>query len=119
MFNMFQGNYGQNPYMRTVPNFVAKQVTNIEEAKASMIDPLATYLFVDTSTGKIYLKRLNNNGLADFFIYSPEEPIIQKEINPIDEIKDRLANIEKMLGGKDVQSVSNDECSKKSTTINA
>ena len=71
-------------------------VTSIEEAKAAMIDGFSTNVFLDSGNGKIYVKKLNNNGLSDFFIYSIED---NKTQDPFTEINTRLASIEKTLGG--------------------
>ena len=83
-----------------------RYVTNIEEAKASMIDAISTNLFVDTSTGKIYVKKLNNNGQADFFVYAIEEQ--KKPKDPLEEINERLTKIENYIGGQNDKSVSDD-----------
>ena len=79
-------------------------VTNIEEARASIIDPLATNLFIDTSTGNIYLKKLGNDGRPQFLVYTIQEEAVK---DPMEEIKTRLTNIENQLGGKN-ESISND-----------
>ena len=81
----------QQPQIRTF------FVTSVEEAKAAMIDPLATNIFLDTSSGKIYMKNMGNDGKPQFLCYSIEEQIIPKD--PIAEINSRLTNIEKTLGG--------------------
>lgn len=78
-----------------MPQINSRFVTSIDEAKASMIDGFSTNIFLDTSTGKIYLKKLNNNGLADFLVYSTEE-----RADPIEQINARLTKIENYLGGK-------------------
>ena len=89
-----------------MPQVNSRFVTNIEEAKASMIDGFSTNIFLDTSTGKIYVKKLNNNGLSDFLVYAIEE---QKNTDPIAEINSRLSKIEKYIeGGKNDKSVSDD-----------
>lgn len=81
-------------------------VTNVEEARAAMIDPLSYNLYLDSGNGKIYLKKLGNNGLSEFISYSPEEAKTQN--NPIDEINKRLSNIENFLGElKNDKSISN------------
>ena len=89
--------------------FIARQVSNIEEAKACLIDPLSTFLFIDSSCGKIYMKRMNNNGLSDFYVFSVEENKQEMKQDPLEAINKRLENIENKLGGiSNVQSVSND-----------
>ena len=79
-------------------------VTSVEEARAAMIDPLATNIFLDTSTGKIYMKNMGNDGKPQFLSYSIEEQVVQKD--PIAEINSRLTNIEKYLGGHNDKSIS-------------
>jgi hypothetical protein len=60
---------------------------------------------VDYSSGNIYLKKMNNNGLSDFIVYSPQEE--PKPNDPFIQINERLTNIENKLGGINVQSISN------------
>lgn len=106
LFNQqFQNSYPQFQNQYNMNQFVIKQVTNINEAKNAIINPLSIYLFVDYSNGNIYLKKMNNNGLSDFIVYSPQEE--QKPNDPFIQINERLTNIENKLGGINVQSVSN------------
>ena len=86
------------PFPPQQPQINTRFVTNIEEAKASLIDGFSTNLFIDTSTGKIYLKKLNNNGQADFYVYAIEEQKPPKD--PLEEINTRLTKIENYIGGK-------------------
>lgn len=102
-FPLFNQQQFQNPY--NMNQFVIKQVTNINEAKNAIINPLSIYLFVDYSSGNIYLKKMNNNGLSDFIVYSPQEE--PKPNDPFVQINERLTNIENKLGGINVQSISN------------
>lgn len=104
--------YGQQmnfPPQFQTPQVNSRFVTSIDEAKAAMIDPLSYNLFLDSGNGKIYLKKLANNGQAEFLAYSAEERTEEKKQNPIEEINERLSNIEKFLGGlKNDKSISND-----------
>lgn len=84
--------------------FFIKQVGSIDEAKSFPVDPSVIYLFPDTGTGKIYLKRLNtDNGKSELFTYSPEQesasPATPAGVDPFAEIKNRLATIETKIGG--------------------
>ena len=106
--NMFQ-QFSQANNFQNQSQFITKQVTNIEEAKAYIVDPFNSYLFVDINSGKIYLKKMNNNGMSDFYVFSIEENVKQ---DPFAEINRRLDNIEDKLGGINVQSISNDAESK-------
>ena len=106
--NMFQ-QFPQANNFQNQSQFITKQVTNIDEAKAYIVDPFNSYLFVDINSGKIYMKKMNNNGMSDFYIFSIEENVKQ---DPFAEINRRLDNIENKLGGINVQSVSNDAESK-------
>lgn len=113
--------YGQQllpfpPQQPQIPQVNTRFVTNIEEARAAMIDGISTNLFLDSGNGKIYLKKMNNNGLSDFLIYSLEQT---KEENhdPIKEINSRLMNIENTLGGiVNAKSVSNVQSNEYVTT---
>lgn len=105
-------------YQQNNSQFITRQVSNIEEAKACMVDPLSTYIFIDVSVGKIYMKRMNNNGLSDFYTFVVEEnkQEIKKE-DPFEIINQRLINIENKLGGiSNVQSISDES---KSNELNA
>ena len=101
--NMFQ-QFPQPNNFQNQSQFITKQVTNIEEAKAYIVDPFNSYLFVDINSGKIYMKKMNNNGMSDFYVFSIEENVKQ---DPFAEINRRLDNIENKLGGINVQSISN------------
>lgn len=93
-----QPNYSQQYLQFPTPQINSRFVTNIEEAKAAMIDPLSMNLFLDSGTGRIYLKRLSNNGQSEFLCYSVESRDETKKADPMDEIKGRLSNIERYLG---------------------
>lgn len=87
------------------PQIKSSFVSSVEEAKASQIDFVSTNLFCDTANGKIYLKKIGDNGKPLFLTY-----VIEEEVNtdPLSEINSRLMNIEKYLGGRRNESVSND-----------
>ena len=108
---MYQQNFPpQQPQIKTY------FVTGIEEAKAAMIDPLATNIFLDTSSGRIYMKNLGNDGKPQFLCYSIEEQVVPKD--PIAEINSRLTNIEKTLGGiQHDKSISGNAGIKQSTAV--
>lgn len=98
-----------NPYYQ--PQFVTRQVTNIEEAKAYIIDAINTFLFLDFNSGKIYLKRMNNNGLADFFTFTMEKNAKPDEHS----IESRIARLENIImkrGNNTNESVTDDDESK-------
>lgn len=87
------------------PQIKSSFVSSVEEARASQIDFLSTNLFCDTANGKIYLKKIGDNGKPLFLTYVIEEEV--KPTDPLSEINSRLMNIEKYLGGRN-ESVSND-----------
>lgn len=85
-------------FPQTSPRLVCRQVGSIEEAKSAIIDPISLYLFVDFSSGRIYVKKMGDNGQSEFYQYAQvAEP---KPVDPMDEIRQRLSNIEAKLGGK-------------------
>lgn len=93
--------FNPHPQPQADPFFV-KQVGSIDEAKGYPVDPAVIYLFPDTGTGKIYLKRLNtDNGKSELIIYAPTEgektPV---EAQPtLEGIASRLESIEGKIGG--------------------
>ena len=99
------------PYQQTFnfspaqPQIRANWVSSIEEARASQIDFVSTNLFLDTANGKIYLKRIGDNGKPIFLTYKIEE---EPDTDPLAQINERLSNIENFLGGLRNESVSND-----------
>ena len=79
------------------PQIHCRFVTNIEEAKASMIDPLSMNIYLDSSNGKIYFEKLGNNGQSEFLSYTADENN-QPKIDPLNEINIKLSAIETYLG---------------------
>ena len=108
----YQHNFPPTPQQPLIKTFF---VTGIDEAKAAMIDPLATNIFLDTSTGRIYMKNIGNDGKPQFLSYSIEEKVIPKD--PIDEINIRLTNIEKFLGGHNDKSISSNASVQQSLAV--
>ena len=90
-------NYQQQwfPYPQQ-PQINSRFVTNIEEAKATIIAPLSVNIFIDIASGKIYMKKMNNNGLAEFYEYIITDT---KEETTFEQIENRLKNIEEIIGG--------------------
>lgn len=98
----------QQDYRSPQTAFQVKVVSNVEEARAFIVSPLYTYLFVDMSSGRIYLKRMGNNGLSDFFVYEVNENPVEPK-SPIDELKDRIAQLENQIKEmRENESVPND-----------
>lgn len=94
-----------NPYPQQADPFFVRQVGSIEEVKGFPVEPQTMYLFPDTGTGDIYLKRLNtDNGKSEIITYKPEAQPSEKQtpvhVNHTDvpEIEKRLNAIEKKLG---------------------
>jgi hypothetical protein len=86
-------------YQQNIPKFITYQVSTIEEAKSFLIEPMNVYLFVDTNAGKIYMKRMNNNGLSEFYTFSVVESREENKTDPLQEIKNKLNDIENKIGG--------------------
>lgn len=98
--NQMQSQPQFNPYPQNQqPQFFVRQVGNVEEAKGFPVDPNTMYFFLDTGTGRIYMKKLNpSNGKSDFFIYEVKDSE-EKEPDAMGQINERLTNIEKLIGG--------------------
>ena len=108
------------PYQQTFnfppqqPQIRANWVSSVEEAKASQIDFVSTNLFCDTANGKIYLKKIGDNGKPLFLTYVIEEEV---SADPLSEINARLSNIENYLGGRRNESVPNDVSNRKPESV--
>lgn len=103
------------PPHNNIPQVNCRFVTNRDEARASMIDGFSYNVFLDSSNGKIYLKKLNNSGMSDFLTYAIEE---EKNTDPLSEINSRLLRIENIIGGLiNDKSVSSDVGSMQSATV--
>lgn len=93
------------------PQIISRFVTSVNEAKSVLIDPLSINLFVDSANGKIYVKKMGDKGLYEFFVYSQEEA----PADPLSQIDSRLTRIENIIGGLYDKSISNDAGSKQSS----
>ena len=51
------------------PQINASWVTSVEEARAAQMNFASTNIYLDTSCGKIYLKRIGDNGKPQFLSY--------------------------------------------------
>ena len=110
-----------NPYPQSnQPQFFVRQIGSVDEARSFPVDPNTMYFFLDTGTGKIYMKRLNtDNGKSEFFTYNLQESVEEKKQDPMEQINIRLSNIENIIGGiANVKSISNDERNEKPNTTN-
>ena len=101
--NQQRQSFNPYPVQNQSEQFFIKQVGSIEEAKSYPVDLGMIYLFPDTGTGKIYLKRLNtDNGKSELFVYSPEEvgndSVKAEVVSKEDLLTGRLDSIEKKLG---------------------
>lgn len=99
---------------------IARAVTSIDEAKAAMIDPIGIYLFTDFANNAIYVKKINNNGMAEFYTF--EGMGETEKVDPMMQVNERLTSIEKILGGmidvKSDESVTNVKSAGNAATIN-
>ena len=101
----YQQEFNFPPPQPRLPPIHATWVTSKEEARASHTDDfLATNIFLDTSSGKLYLKRMDNNGKAQFLTYVVEEPV--EDADPLVAINSRLSKIENFIGGLNDKSIS-------------
>lgn len=91
--------YQPNP-QPPAPQYFVREVASFEDVKRVPPDPCATYLFPDTTTGKIYMKRLNSDtGRSEYFVYALENDAESANTDPMQQMNARLERIEKILGG--------------------
>lgn len=81
-FNPYQGNaMGQQfsrPYQPYAPPVQSRpspspievyQVSNVEEAKAQIANPVAPTMFCNFGQGEVYVKHIDNNGQGQFLVF--------------------------------------------------
>lgn len=102
----------QQPQQPQQPQIISRFVSSVDEAKSVLIDPLSINLFMDSANGKIYVKKMGDKGLYEFFVYTQEET----PPDPLSQIDSRLTRIENIVGGLYDKSVSNDAGSKQSAS---
>jgi hypothetical protein len=107
----YQQSFNFPPYE---PQINASWVSNVEEARAAQMNFVSTNVYLDTSNGKIYIKRMGDNGKPQFLSYILEEEIVR---DPLTEINSRLTKIEKYLGGQDAKSIPGNANAKQSKSI--
>lgn len=107
--NNLAGGYGYNQFNQNVPpvttqqptnEFPCRPVTSMEEARAAMmIEPVKPHLYTDFQNNRIYVKHIDNLGIAKFtkFIVEPENIEVspetkQPETFNIDDIKEQVKN---------------------------
>ena len=114
-----QPQYQFPPQQQNKPSVHCSFVSSIEEAKAARSDDfLSTNIFLDSGTGKIYLKKIDNNGKPMFLTYVVEENVEEQKSDPLNEINSRLMNIENFLGElKHDKSVPNYEYAQQSESV--
>ena len=94
-----QPQYQFPPQVQQKPSVHCSFVSSIDEARAARSDDfLSTNIFLDSGTGKIYLKKIDNNGKPMFLTYTVEEPVTEQKADQLSEINARLCNIESVLG---------------------
>ena len=97
------------PYPNTSPvtvqppvnDYPCRPVTSIDEARAAMInDPVKPHIYTDFGNKKMYVKYIDNSGIARFttFIEQPENITPQNEVKNVD-FTSIQAEIESLKGG--------------------
>ena len=57
------------------PQVIGFSVSSIDEARSARVDnPMSTYVFLDSVNGKVYTKRIGDNGAAVLQAYSLDNP---------------------------------------------
>lgn len=100
------------------------QVSNPDEAKAQIINPMQPTMFCNFGHNEIYVKHMDNNGQGFFHTFKlvlDVTPIQGEKIeeNPWLPINQRLDNIEQLLGGLQNAAVSKSPANESSPKPNA
>ena len=86
----------QNPLQT---QYFAKEVNGLEKKKRIVPNPSEIYIFIDGTSGKIYLKQMNSeNGRSEYISYSMDK--VERAKDPIEQINERLIRIEEKIGGR-------------------
>lgn len=101
------------PQQPQVPQITTHFVSSIEEAKNAIADPLCIHLFMDSASGKIYIKKMGDKGVSEFFVYTQEEA----PKDPILEINSRLSKLEHLIGGLHDKSISSNAGTQQSQSV--
>lgn len=110
MAAQFMGNqgfrFGQPPMQQRTPlqNIELYQVTNMDEARAAMVNPLGMTMFLNFPANEIYVKRIGNDGRGEMYTFALVQPVQEnaqgnQQSNQLEIINQRLANMEAILGG--------------------
>lgn len=62
-----------NPIQQPVQP-VCVNVSSVDEVRSYRIDPMNTYVFLDTPNNKIYTKRIGSTGAAEIQAYALDNP---------------------------------------------
>jgi hypothetical protein len=96
----------------TAPGYTVRPAANVEEVRATPIEPMTTNVFVNPAQGEIYLSRIDDMGLKDISTYrleqkTPEEKTEAAPSRVIDlsEVYARFDRLESMMGGAVNESV--------------
>lgn len=96
----------QNPLQT---QYFAKEVNGFEETKRIVPNPSEIYIFIDGTSGKIYLKQMNSeNGRSEYISYSMDK--VERTKDPIEQINERLIRIEEKIGGRYEPVSANADC---------
>jgi hypothetical protein len=89
----------QSPQNPLQTQYFAKEVNGFEETKRIVPNPSEIYIFIDGTSGKIYLKQMNSeNGRSEYISYSMDK--VERAKDPIEQINERLIRIEEKIGGR-------------------
>ena len=93
-------NYQQGFQQTYQPQTVVYNVSSLDEARAARIDnPMNTYIFIDASNGKIYTKKIGDNGAAILQSYTPEIPPPMNSEDKFAVLEKRIAELEAQKQG--------------------
>ena len=85
------------PAAPQAPQIIGFQVSSIDEARSARVDnPMSTYIFLDAMNGKIYTKKIGDNGSAVLQAYTLDNPPTpMTDAERIAALEQRLAEYEK------------------------
>ena len=98
------------PVQQPVNDYPCRPVTSIDEARAAMInDPIKPHIYTDFGNKKMYVKYIDNSGIARFAVFAeqPENITPQNEVKNVDissiqaeiehKFKEKIDNLEENI----------------------
>ncbi len=73
---------------RPTSGLTVRAATNVDEVRATPIDPMTTNVFVNLAQGEVYISKIGDNGLKDIQTYSSTTPVVVTEEKSAEKVQE-------------------------------